>query len=491
MSADGATQAAALRERGNTLLDLGRPVDALTVLGKSLQLDPDAFETHCLLALALRRLGRADESLQLIEDGLRRHPNEEWLHRLRSQAFDLRGDYPAALESAREAHRLRPDVWQTGNQLVDVLIHLRLIDEAADAARRLVELAPTEACAVNQLGRIALMRRQLLEAEVQFRHALRLDPTCAVYHDNVGITLYQQGRMDAATRCFDAAAAVDPTYKSAQANLYESSRMLRKQSLLTGSRQLLARISPRTYQYYLHREGETFGMFSWMYVLKGWLPLAMLLVSGNGLLRLLGKGIATTDMVMWSVLLGIVGFVLVTLVLPRGSWRRWFEPSARQVAVVATISPVIFNPLLPLVAGAGGMMSKKGIWEFWLILLIVGMVLTGRALKPRVRGWSYTLASRFYASWLRGRAQFDAFLRDSRFGPATGGLLRAVRHPLLWLAVALAGGVFSENEILRPIWGLAILMATLMTALWLLKLSRAPLLRLIRAVVAAGRNRTG
>ena len=101
MPADGASQAVALRERGSTLLDLGRPAEALTVLGKSLQFDPDAWQTHGLMALALRRLGRADDSLQMIEGGLRRHPNEEWLHRLRSQAFDLRGDIPEALKAAR------------------------------------------------------------------------------------------------------------------------------------------------------------------------------------------------------------------------------------------------------------------------------------------------------------------------------------------------------------------------------------------------------
>ena len=466
----GPDQALALRERGSTLLDLRRPAEALAVLAKAMQQNPDDFMTFGLMALALRRLDRPRESHEVIEDGLRRFPNEEWLHRLRSQALFARGSADQALEAAREAHRLGPDVWQAKNQLADVLFGMDRLDEALVVAREEVALAPAEPSAVNQLGRIALRRNQLLEAEQHFRHALRLDPTCAIHHENLGITLFHQGRIEAAALSFDAAAAIDPTYQPAQANLYESSRALRKQSLLSGSGQLLARVSPRAYQYFLHREGETFGMFFWMFVLKGFVPLTLILLLGNAVLEQWGRGVGGGALALSSLGIACVGFVLIALVLPRGPWRTFFEPGPREVAFVSTALAFIFNPLIPLVAGVAGLLAKTDEWELWLVAFIAGLILTLRNLWPRMRGWRYAIGARFYSRWLQQRARAIAYLQESPVGRILARIGRIARQPALWLVASCIGGMLVENEVTRPLWGLAILTSAAFTLIWLVRL---------------------
>jgi Flp pilus assembly protein TadD len=459
-AADASAQADALRERGATLLDLGRPQEAMTALAGSMRLDPDACATYALMALALRRLDRDEDSRRVLENGLQRHPNEEWLHRLSSQAYARAGDLDSALVAAEEAHRLRPDVWQSKHQLVDVLLDLRRFDDARLVAEALVALAPTEAAAHNQLGRVALERRHLIEAEHCFRQALALAPGEAVFHDNVGIVLYQQGRIAAATRFFDSAVSADPTRRNAQHNLYGSSKTLKQHSLLPNPKLLLERISPKAYQYFLHREGESFGMLATNYVVKLLVPLALLTAALTwGYVAAVGHDDIGGTVALWFVLASFVGLFTIGWMLRVPPLRRWLEPRPAEVAFYSNVLPILFNPLWLLIGGGLWMWRKPDDWELGLVALLVGLVFSGRVVARAAQGWGYALLSRTHV-W-RGRqvARASAALDRSPVGRPVRATFRLLRQPYSWLVIAFGVAVLLDGSVWQPIASLFVLIA--------------------------------
>lgn len=459
-AADASAQADALRERGATLLDLGRPQEALTALAGSMRLDPDACPTYALLALALRRLDRHDDSRRVLENGLQRHPNEEWLHRLGSQAYALAGDLDSALVAAEEAHRLRPDVWQSKHQLVDVLLGLRRLDDAQVVAEALVELAPAEAASHNQLGRVALERRRLIEAEHCFRRALALAPGEAVFHDNVGIVLFQQGRVAAATRFFDSAVSADPTRRNAQQNLYGSSKTLKQHSLLPNPKLLLERISPKAYQYFLHREGESFGMLATNYVVKLLLPLALLTAAATwAYVGAVGHDEVVGTVVLWFVLVSIIGLFTVGWQLRIAPLRRWLEPRPAEVAFYSNVLPTVFNPLWLLVGGGLWMWLKPDDWELGLVALLAGLVLSARVVARVAQGWWYALLSRTYVWRRRQAARMVGALDRSPAGRPLRATVRVLGRPYSWLAIAFLIAVLLDGTVWQPIASLFVLIA--------------------------------
>lgn len=83
-------------------------------------------------------------------------------------------------------------------------------DPGIEAAEQAVQAAPTSAQAHFKLGAAWVRANLLTLAEAAFRKAIALDAQYVDAYVNLGVTLYQMGRLDEALQEYDAALAIAP-----------------------------------------------------------------------------------------------------------------------------------------------------------------------------------------------------------------------------------------------------------------------------------------
>jgi serine/threonine protein kinase/Tfp pilus assembly protein PilF len=114
-------------QRGDTLLAMGRVDDALTELLEGVRLDPARATAHGSLARAYwLGQGRIDDAIREFEETLRLNPQGGYSHLQLSLLYSLRGDYEAAEQIARQAILLQDQIMSGTTGLIIVGAHSRL-----------------------------------------------------------------------------------------------------------------------------------------------------------------------------------------------------------------------------------------------------------------------------------------------------------------------------------------------------------------------------
>lgn len=114
-------------QRGDTLLAMGRVDDALAELLEGVRLDPSRATAHGSLARAYwLGQGRIDDAIREFEETLRLNPQGGYSHLQLSLLYSLRGDYEAAEQIARQAILLQDQIMSGTTGLIIVGAHSRL-----------------------------------------------------------------------------------------------------------------------------------------------------------------------------------------------------------------------------------------------------------------------------------------------------------------------------------------------------------------------------
>ena len=212
------------------LCELGRYHDAEAAATKALGTNPESGRALCLLAQARLGHGDAKGAQEAAARASGVDPENEWPHRLASIAAQRQRRFDAAVQSAREAVRLAPHIWQTHTRLASALtdvaggqaegmqhvgqalelaphqadIHftrglllerLDRRDDAVAAYETALANDPQHAVAINNLARLRLGKMgwrgsaQLADAAGSFAQALRTDPGQAVARRNLDLVL--------------------------------------------------------------------------------------------------------------------------------------------------------------------------------------------------------------------------------------------------------------------------------------------------------------
>ena len=95
----------------------------------------------------------------------------------------------------------------------------RSYTEAAQSARKAIEINPANYRAHNTLGNVEIMRRRLPQAEAHYRDALRSNPTHAEAHSNLAVCLTHRNAFDEAETHVRRAISLDPNLALAHRNL--------------------------------------------------------------------------------------------------------------------------------------------------------------------------------------------------------------------------------------------------------------------------------
>ena len=210
----------AARRRALQLHVAGKLEAAVAAYRTVLEHDPHACDCWCNLGAALRALGRKDEGLDALRQGVRVCPQHVALNANLGNALDDAGDTTAALEHhdraiARyeAALRRRPDDAALYNALGWSLWKLRRLEAAAAAHQRAVAVAPASTTYRLELSRVlrALGRYEENEQQLRAAAARNADVLAALGH-----ALIDQGRLDAGVECGRAALSLDAEHADAR-----------------------------------------------------------------------------------------------------------------------------------------------------------------------------------------------------------------------------------------------------------------------------------
>ena len=145
---------------------------------------------------------------------------DDWETRLElARALVFLGKRDAAIAEAREAIRLKPDVFQAHGILGRALREQGRLDEAIAEYRAIVRMNPNVAEAHNELGIALAMQGKAAEAFAEFRSAVRISPEHANAHDNLGRALFDQGKLDEAVVEYRTSIRIKPDDAGAHTNL--------------------------------------------------------------------------------------------------------------------------------------------------------------------------------------------------------------------------------------------------------------------------------
>jgi tetratricopeptide (TPR) repeat protein len=214
------TSGPAAASRAQTLLSLGRPAEAMTVLSTALATEPDSAELLRLLARAHLLSGQPFEAQTVAKRAIALEPDHEWGHRILSQAYSDSDDYQSAMRAAAESQRLAPSEWRGHVVQAIASAHAGYAPEALAAARYAVQLAPNEPETHFAMGFASKRAGDLDTAEKAYRHVLSIQPDHAMALNNLSaLRLNQRGGLRDATRGFGSALASDAQLGVARRNL--------------------------------------------------------------------------------------------------------------------------------------------------------------------------------------------------------------------------------------------------------------------------------
>ncbi len=207
------------QQRGATLIDLGRPEEALAHLGRALAVEPDDPRTHSLIALAQLRLQQPDAAAQAARAAIRAAPEDAWAQRLLALAL-LRLDRDGeARVAALESCRLEPLSSQAHVVLAAALQAAGDEAGAVHAATHAIELDPESADARHELGIVLLEQGRNAEAAPVLEGALAVDPEHAGALNDLAVARLRVRRGLNPTPQFEAVAALDPRNDVARHNI--------------------------------------------------------------------------------------------------------------------------------------------------------------------------------------------------------------------------------------------------------------------------------
>lgn len=198
-------------ERGNALLDLGRPVEAERLFREALATEPANADLLVYLAQSLHQQERYDEARDAAKQGLAATPGHLGGLLALSAALAGLGDFGPALQAVRRGLQIAPALPQFHRQEGALLVAQDNSAEALRPLERARTLDPEDSATVALIGAALYNLRRFPEAERAVADALRLDPDNPEAHRIRGLLSLRRGGGQLAVDAHATALRLDPT----------------------------------------------------------------------------------------------------------------------------------------------------------------------------------------------------------------------------------------------------------------------------------------
>ena len=196
-----------------------RPEESLRLLRRARELASRDLASLHRIAEALRTGGHLQEAAGVYREALRLVPDFAPAHAgLGIALFGLKQD-EAAIETMLRALRLDPGLSVAGTlHLFMGRAHQSLgrTEAAAEQFERASEADPGNTDALDHLALVRFGQKRYREAAELYRKLVEIRPSAALFHANLGATLYHLGRPDEALRSFERSLSLDPHLQAAR-----------------------------------------------------------------------------------------------------------------------------------------------------------------------------------------------------------------------------------------------------------------------------------
>ncbi|MEZ5430823.1 MAG: tetratricopeptide repeat protein [Verrucomicrobiales bacterium] len=153
----------------------GRRREALEIIDRCIQLEPDHAFNHALRSLILSRLARGRDASAAADQAIGLDPDGSFNHTVKAEAMLVQEKWKDAEMAARKALALDSDNTSARNLLALALQYQGRNVEASVAVETLLADAPDSPFAHLNAGWACLRSNDHQQAEVHFRESLRLD----------------------------------------------------------------------------------------------------------------------------------------------------------------------------------------------------------------------------------------------------------------------------------------------------------------------------
>lgn len=199
-----------LMDKGYSLTELGKYVEAIAAYDRAIALQPDDPWAWARKGRTLRLLGRLPAALDAYDEALRLRPSYAWAWKGRGVVLEKLGRNEEALACHRAATGIDPDdVWNWMNQ-AEALRALGRPAEALAALQCGLEVDPEHAQSWGRIGQLERTLGHLQTAVEAYRRATEIDPAYGWAHNGCGLALRALGQPAEALLCFKRAARHQP-----------------------------------------------------------------------------------------------------------------------------------------------------------------------------------------------------------------------------------------------------------------------------------------
>jgi len=160
---------------------------------------PDDLRLARMESLALRRGGKVDQGLAILEDIARTHNDDPEAVVALAQAYLDANRAPQAVKLLHDAQTRLPGEATIALELGTVFDKQKKFNDAENVLRQLIAREPNNAIALNYLGYMLAERGERLGESVDYiKRALAIDPDNGSYLDSIGWAYYKDGKLDLA-----------------------------------------------------------------------------------------------------------------------------------------------------------------------------------------------------------------------------------------------------------------------------------------------------
>lgn len=208
--------------RGNVLLDVSRPGEAIAEFERALAMAPDDADVLCYIALAFTMLKDPDRALEYVSRAIAANPELEWAFRLKALGHLQKDQRSSAYKAATRAVQLDPENVDCLTMLGRCALSIERDEEAKVLAGLIVQQAPESTNGHQLLGDVAESRSKLPEAAKHFEKVLELDPSNVDALESLARIRNQHNRFGESVSLLRGALHVDPTKEHRQNSFRDS-----------------------------------------------------------------------------------------------------------------------------------------------------------------------------------------------------------------------------------------------------------------------------
>jgi tetratricopeptide (TPR) repeat protein len=180
---------------------------------------PKAVTLHNLQGASNAALHRYDAAIDSYRQAIKIKPDYADAYSNMGVILKNKGDLDAAIENYKQAIKIKPDFAEAYNNMGIALKNKGDLDAAIENCKQAIKINPDYADAYYNMGKALEDKGELDGAIDSYKQAIKINPDYADAYSNMGIALTDKGDLEAAIDSCKQAIKIKPDYAEAYSNM--------------------------------------------------------------------------------------------------------------------------------------------------------------------------------------------------------------------------------------------------------------------------------